>query len=256
MDNIETMGLYIHYMQEFHNNILNLFNSYREFIFFNETKMYNMPIFEYLEAAEKQLYMTFSLDINYIADNCSKIKGLCQIFRQIQQSQNYKSPNIDLSKNIPDTYMEVVTSLGFYNFISFWIEEIRIKKNYILMLENSHNQSTIEDRIIYFYNYQTIHPDVNYMFITVILPYITEERKLTMDIIIKEILSENTFYIVILIIFFIISIFIYIFFWRPTINNIKNLIYKTKNMLRIIPVEILEAQTNIKSLLGVSDLNE
>ena len=256
MNNVEIMGSYIHCMQDYHNNLLNLFNAYREFIFFNETKMYNMPIFEYLETAEKQIYNTFTSDINYIADHCNRIKGLCQIYRQIQKSQNYQKPNTDLSNNVPDSYMEVVTSLGFYNFINFWMEEIRIKKNYILMLENSHNKTTVEDRIIYFYNYQVIHPDVNYMFITVIIPYITKERTLSTDTIIKAIKSENTFYIVILIIFFIISLLFYIFFWRPIINNIKNLIYKTKNMLRIIPIEILEAQTNIKSLLGVSDLNE
>ena len=257
MNNIEIIGSYIHCMQHYHNNLLNLFNAYREFIFFNETKMYNIPIFEYLELAEKQIYNTFTSDINYMQDNCSRIKGLCLIFRQIQKSQNYQKPNTeDLSNNVPDSYMEVVTSLGFYNFISFWMEEIRIKKNYILMLENSHNKTTVEDRIIYFYNYQVIHPDVNYMFITVIIHYINKERTLSTDTIIKNIKSENTFYIAILIIFFIISLLFYIFFWRPIINNIKNLIYKTKNMLRIIPMEILEAQTNIKSLLGVSDLNE
>ena len=256
MNNVEIMGSYIHCMQDYHNNLLNLFNAYREFIFCNETKMYNMPIFEYLEAAEKHIYNIFTSDINYISDNCNRIKGLCQIYRQIQKSQNYQKPNTDFSNNVPDSYMEVVTSLGFYNFINFWMEEIRIKKNYILMLENSHNKTTVEDRIIYFYNYQVIHPDVNYMFITVIIPYITKERTLSTDTIIKAIKSENTFYIVILILFFIISLLFYIFFWRPIINNIKNLIYKTKNMLRIIPIEILEAQTNIKSLLGVSDLNE
>ena len=34
------------------------------------------------------------------------------------------------------------------------------------------------------------------------------------------------------------------------------LIYRTKNMLNIIPVEILVEQTNIKSLFNTSDLND
>ena len=39
-------------------------------------------------------------------------------------------------------------------------------------------------------------------------------------------------------------------------NEAQNQIYKAKLALTIIPVEILESQTNIKDLLGMSDINE
>ena len=53
-----------------------------------------------------------------------------------------------------------------------------------------------------------------------------------------------------------IQVILYIFYWNPFITETQDQIYKTKLTLNIIPVEILESQTNIKMLLGISDLNE
>ena len=46
------------------------------------------------------------------------------------------------------------------------------------------------------------------------------------------------------------------FYWYPFINDAQEQIFKTKEALNIIPIDILELQTNIKNLLGISDLNE
>ena len=256
-------------MQHFHNNLLNLFNAYREFIFFDQTEMYNMNIFDYLGKAEKELYETFTTDINFIAENSKRINGLNKIFREIQQNHLCSNSSTHELSNIAkcDYYLEVITSLGFYNFVSFWIEEIRIKKNYavsvnnkeIIITNNENDEegiSMLHSNTIFLYNNGEIHPDVNFLFNYVILPYINEERKLSVDKIIETINSKKKIYIILLIAYFILIIILYIFFWRPIINSSKYLIYKTKNMLRIIPVEILVSQTNIKSLIGVSYLNE
>ena len=63
-------------------------------------------------------------------------------------------------------------------------------------------------------------------------------------------------YIIIYTIFIIVIILLYFFYWNPFITDTQDQIYKTKLTLNIIPVEILEAQTNIKNLLYISDLNE
>ena len=89
-----------------------------------------------------------------------------------------------------------------------------------------------------------------------ILSSIEEERNLALDNIIQNISSNKTIYIILLIIYFFLILILYMLYWRPIINNITLLIYKTKNILNIIPVEILAEQTNIKSLLNISDLNE
>ena len=42
---------------------------------------------------------------------------------------------------------------------------------------------------------------------------------------------------------------IYIVYWFPIIISLNNTIYKTKNMLTIIPIKILASQNNINILM-------
>ena len=258
----EIMSFYIYHMQHYHNNLLNLLNAYREFLFDNETQMHNLLIPEYLGIAEKEIYLTFTSDLNYIGENSNKISGLNKLFKEIQQN-NLCAQNTDgkmSSVNMCDNYLEVITSLGFFNFLCFWVEEIRIKKNYILLLEEENNINNInninDNRIVEYFNMKEIHPDINFMFSHVILPYINEERNLTMKTIINNMNKKSNIYIILFLIYCGFDLLGFMFFWRPIINNTKSIIYKTKYMLTIIPVDALASQTNIKNLLGISDLNE
>ena len=54
----------------------------------------------------------------------------------------------------------------------------------------------------------------------------------------------------------VVILILYFLYWNPFITETQDQIYKTKLTLNIIPVEILESQTNIKNLLRISDLNE
>ena len=254
-------------MQNLHNNLLNLYIAYREFIFCKDSEMYNMNIFDYLAYAEKELYENLSPDINFIADNCYKIEGLSNIFSEVQKSQicsNLENSNNKITNiEICDYYMKVITSLGFYSYISVWTEEIRIKKKYVLNIDKKNNAFfsndnilKYESRIIELFNSQEIHNHVNFMFTYVILPYINKERKITINKIMEKKNSMSQIFIIYIIIYFSIIIIFYIFFWKILLNNTKNLIYNSKKMLAIIPVEILSTQTNIKELIGILDIND
>ena len=70
LNKIEIMGSYIYTMQHYHNNLLNLGNAFREFIYLNFSQMHNTPIYDYLSVAERELYETFIRDINFMSDNC------------------------------------------------------------------------------------------------------------------------------------------------------------------------------------------
>ena len=220
--------------------------------------MHNLPIYEYVIKAEKEIYLTQSQDITFIEGNCVSIDGLCKLFSKLQKNHLciYNDNNI----NECDNYLQIITSLGFYNFISYWLEEIRFKRNYVSLIEKLNQRGNFwkdnENKIIDLYNLQDIHYEINYLFNHIILSSIEEERNLALDNIIQNISSNKTIYIILLIIYFFLILILYMLYWRPIINNITLLIYKTKNILTIIPVEILAEQTNIKSLLNISDLNE
>ena len=103
--------------------------------------------------------------------------------------------------------------------------------------------------------FNNIHYDLDVMFNFVALHYIEKEITLTMEKILENINSRNIIYIAIYIVYFVIIIGIYFFFWNPFITETQNQIHNVKEALKIIPVEILESQTNIKNLLGISDLS-
>ena len=257
---IEIMSTYVYHMQHLHNNLLNLFNSYREFIFNFNSSMHNLNIYDYFFKAEREFHYFFSKDIIYTAEHCNYVKGLCKVFEEIQKNQLCNKGEEISSIDVCDYYIEVITSLGFFNFISFWVEEIRIRKNFVLTLMEMDKISKIwsddEMRIIYVYNSLDIHPDVNYMFNFGILTFINQERNLTIEKMMETFTAKRINYINYMATFFFLIVIFYIIYLNPVINGIKILIYKTKNMLTIIPVEILTSQTNIKNILNISDLND
>ena len=140
----------------------------------------------------------------------------------------------------------------------FWINEIKVKVFYAEELFNQLNTAVWtlfpELRTIILFN--TLHDDINYMFNLVVLHYIEDETNLTVDVILSVMNSRNNEYIAIYVIFMVVILILYFLYWNPFITDTQDQIYKTKLALNIIPVEILDSQTNIKNLLRISDLNE
>ena len=259
LNKMEIMGNFIYHQQHFHNNFLNIINAFREFIFSNDSYMYNLPIYEYLLKAEKELHITQTTDLSYIEKNCVSIDGLCELFSELQRKDlciSIDNNNI----NGCDNHLQIITSLGFYNFYPYWQEEIRFKRNYALIIIKLKQTNSFwkdnENKILDLYNLQEVHTEVNFLFKNIILTTIEEERNVTLHSIFENISSNKSIYIIRLIVYFFLILVLFTLYWGPFINNITLLIYKTKNILNIIPVEILSSQTNIKSLLNISDLNE
>ena len=100
------------------------------------------------------------------------------------------------------------------------------------------------------FNDEILHSKMNLMFINIFEPYINENRKA-----ILKYLSINGFKTHFILLFFILILLIFLIFFiyfLPMVNFLSNFIYKTKNMLSLIPMPILTAQGNIKSLLNLS----
>ena len=141
----------------------------------------------------------------------------------------------------------------------FWLNEVKVKVYYAKALQGQESMKTQwsiypEERAIILYN--RLHDDIDTMFNFVALHIIELETTLTAEKILEKINSRNHTYITLYTVFIIVVIFLYFFYWNPFITDTQDQIYKTKLTLNIIPVEILDSQTNIKNLLRISDLNE
>ena len=98
------------------------------------------------------------------------------------------------------------------------------------------------------FNNETLHSEMNLIFLNIFLPYIDENRKgITVRL---NIDGQKKYFLFYFLIYIILLIFIYILFLIPMLIYIKEFIYKTKNMLLLVPISILVSQKNIKSLLN------
>ena len=61
--------------------------------------------------------------------------------------------------------------------------------------------------------------------------------------------------LIMIIAYLVICFGLYILFWRGYVNSLTRIIYKTKNMLLIIPKEVLSSLTSIHKLLNITSTN-
>ena len=235
----EIMALYMYHMLHYHNNIINIYNGFNEYLFYENSTIDNIPVLDYLEKRINNTYDTLAEDLNYLGTYSKKISGLYDIYSMVQKEQL-------CSNTLCDPYIETITSLGYYSFVAFIM--LNARRREVLY------QKGDEGRALMLFN--TMHYDVDLMFNFVALHYIEEEVILTVNIIFENINSNNEIYLIVYIVYFVWIICLFIFYWYPFINDAQEQIYKTKEALNIIPVDILESQTNIKNLLGISDLNK
>jgi hypothetical protein len=57
------IGDYMYHMQNYHNNILSLYNAYREFLFNENSTIFGIPSYEYLVKQENEIYISINDDI-------------------------------------------------------------------------------------------------------------------------------------------------------------------------------------------------
>ena len=95
------------------------------------------------------------------------------------------------------------------------------------------------------------HDSITFAYQNILTTYLQELKNLTFKTFGDWINNQHMQYIVLLLIYISYILIIYIFIWRPIINNLSKLIIKTKKMLKIIPKEILSNINNISKLLDL-----
>ena len=268
-------------MQNYHNNIIELFNGYREYLFDENHIIFGLPVYEYLIKKEKKIYETDTQDINYLTVLSQQIKGLYKNFLILQEegfcklyvtyfNSEKECQNFMGSEN-------GIISLGFHLLINSFIEDLRNARSFMkLLLEEKTligNLSKVidakfndtnfnldkNDSLIFrmkVFNIEQIHFRLNIIFHNIILQYINQERNITVFSIDQALTNEHIKYVILIIIYICIFLIMFIFYWIPMIQKRNVEIYKTKNMLSIIPLQILASQPNIKELLNISEKNE
>ena len=255
--------------------LIDSFNIYRELLYDNECIIDGLNPEDYLDKKEKEEYPKISEKILYIKlfekkiskniSNISKEKGLC----------NYYINDLFDSYVICEETIGLITKYDFNVLTKYFLEEITIKRNiikYKLTHEKILGNLTQYNYTEYINNKEiprkgelnysnifrldlfndgTLHKELNIIFFSIILPYIQKNKEKYFDIL----SFENKKYNIIPINYFILFIIILVFFCYiiPVINYINKLIYKTKNMLSVIPLSVLSFQSDALLLLNISN---
>ena len=262
-------------LQDYHLEIINMFNSYREYLFDNQSFIDDMIVMDYIVQAERKELTSMAEDKKYIEANYPKLVNT--------KPDEHLSYNDDLcafyindffdSSDMCSEEIGLITKYDIYHLAFYFLEEIKIKKNivrYKLKYENIVGNLTeykyldyLEDENIpkkgsynnlfrlNLFNENQIHSHLNLVFFSIILPFIQDNRKrdfnyFSIDKVDKYLIIVNAIFISILSLLF-------FFHFLPVINYINNIIYKTKNMLSIIPLSILSTHNGVKELLNLSD---
>ena len=269
----DTMYIFSSFFQEYQNQLIDMFNIYREFLYDNQTKILNSTSLEYLRKLEDKIYDSIT-ENNQITDEFIGKLIASNLELSSQINKNYCSFYIvDYFETFEECIdkFKVFINYDFYYFSNYFLEEIKIGKymarhkfeNEIIKgdLNNLNisklinefrsvfNQSkNIEFRLNLFNN-EDIHSNLNLIFINSLLPLLQNNRKFIFEYLSLE--GEVSFFIILGIIYL---AFLSILFLLCSlfINKILNSqINETKNMLSIIPIGMLVYQKNNKSILDL-----
>ena len=201
---------------------------------------------------EKSLCAFYINDYFDSSYECEEKVGLISTY-QYDELSIYFLEEIKIGKNIAKYKFQNETILGNltnYNFTEF--------TEYISIIGNGTNcndneEYSVNNNIIFrldLFNNETLHKKLNVMFFSIILPFIRQNVK-----IIFNAFNENggkMFLILFNVLFYTIVAFVYFCYFIPVINYINTNIYKTKNMLSIIPLNVLSSQNGVLKLLKIS----
>ena len=263
-------------MNNFHNNIIEVFNMYREYLFNNSTSFDAIALIEDIRTMESEIFEDISEEVkeieNFISTNIPMDDKLTSVLNKHLCSyiitDYFNSP-----EECKEKYKNVI-NYDFTVFASNFMQNLRNVKNiarykqeteniignlktYTIDLWRNWDIKEISKKAkketsfrLNLFNDDIIHSNFNVMIINIFIPYLDENRK---EIIKRLSLKGKVQYFILnsFLIIFIIGI-IYIVYLLPMIRYLNNFIYRTKNMLLFIPMSILTSQSNIKSLLNLT----
>ena len=265
-------------------NTLEIGNLFRGFIF-NQTQDYNGENLE--NTVQRLLNNFYNINqnlLNQLIKQLKKFPSLRRKYNEIYYSNlcNYSYDFFINTKynNTCEKFTSNTISNGFNQAVTFYIEilrslytiyrnirDLRIKFNFtynLTLLGTQYENNLIPEnpnlRNLYFishpfYIFNNKNAAVMNFIYTVILFPVFEDLYLIMR---NETYSKKyliKFFFIPLIICVIISFFLFVFEWKRYELKLNEVIFKTKKMLIIIPIETLMKIKNIKSILGIEEEN-
>jgi len=288
MTNYQRVVTYEYHISMYAANFLLTFIGLREYAFDRKIKFYNRSVDEYLEDNLKNYYVIFAdkskrKDIYriYFPDSYQKFLNYLYNEKICEFINAYNSDNPNNKQYRCNEFLYNSSGCGFFTIMTTFTEEIRILKDkidyYYKMAEEKnfvYNESYYNDKREHYeklYNkysnniidfkktnpanifksdrHKELFITYNYI-LTQVYSFLISESLNKLE----QIFSKyNNINLIINIIFIILVVLGFIFIWIPFIFGQKSNLKKIKNMLSIIPSELLININNISNLLGIDE---
>jgi hypothetical protein len=265
-------------LQRFHNNLIEIFNGYREFLFDPNSLINGTLSNDYINNKINEIYL-IKFNENIIFNKYrNKIPDIHESYKEFNSQTLCSRINYDyfFSEKECNLHMKGISTYEMSVVYTTITEEIRVHKNLVnqcLSYNSIFGNLTLygskfwnKDRIIndlknakfspsfyrlYFFNNYSYHKDLNILFINSLYPYIEAERKINNDSINGIIKDKQMTYVTYYVCLLVVITLLFLIFWVPMIRNMNIIIYTAKKMLSIIPIHILASQKNIQTLLNI-----
>jgi hypothetical protein len=255
-------------------NIVELFNSYREYIFDDTSVIIFKKSFDRIKEVEIYITNTITSDTklinNFILTKLIKYKEITEILSKdicsyyitdyFESSEECRNEFNDIQYD----YLVMATNFIYKvksakNIVKYFLSTKNVvgnlteydKEKWISMGNDFLDQEGDKPTIfrLDLFNDKDIHSDLNLEFINIFLPFIEANRKILLDKI--PITGKENLIIGLFFLYLFIEFVFFFGYWIPRVRFINNYIYKTKKILLIIPMSILASQNNIKSVLNL-----
>ena len=258
-----------------------IFNSLREAIFDRNSLIFNLDVNEYLLKELEDLYLKRRKLNEYMNFYRKSLpNNFYERFSEVLEMEACDLKLDDYFESDDECLfsMNNATKYGLDLTASYFVEEVRFVdqirryvystieniKNLTLMGTNYYiqNLSTHTDELeknsmfdpINIFN-EDMLKDLSIFYRNFIIPLYTKLRVINIISInenLNDILSLFTVFFIVYISIFSAAFF---FYWIPFVNNLNKVLYKTKNLLSIIPKEVLMNINSIYSLFGLEEMN-
>ena len=256
-----------------------IFNSIREAYFDRNTHIFNINVKDYIQTELQDLYVIRRKANEYMDKYRKKIPG--KYYEKYQNLSSLKPCDFRLNDYFIDeneckNFMNNATNYGVDLTTSYFVEEVRFaeqlrrasiknntKVNNLTLMgtimynqswpsdENELKQYILNDPINYFNNGILRNVSIFYRnFILTLYNDIRNINKMSIDDYLNDI---NFRFILLFSLYITILSFIFLFYWLPFVRNLNNVLYKTKNLLSIIPKEVIMNISGIYALFGIEN---
>ena len=237
---------------------MKIYNAYREFIFDNISVISNTTPYDYLRLGEDGVYNLLHLATINANPILGQMMKTNQTIIEILKKNWCELESIEYF-NLTDECNGKFGYLSRFDSdkaIRYFIEQLRIKKNIVKYMLDSYNiignlteyneteiinlYNEISDNNTIFrldlFNNEKIHSNVNFLYFNIILQNIEKSR----DFINLYTISGKDSYFILLIIIYTLSLsLLIVLFYIPVIKFLNKQIYKAKNILSIVPINVL-----------------